>query len=87
MCPVLVLTRKRSETIRIGDQIVVKVIQTGRKTVKIGIEAPANVRVLRSELCSTEMPAQLHTSLTELLRQRQTGSTVKAPSQPEKHDN
>lgn len=47
----LVLTRKKSEMIQIGEQIVVKVIHTGRNTVKIGIEAPVNVRVLRAELC------------------------------------
>ena len=46
----LVLTRKRSEIIRIGEDIFVKVIRTGRSSVKIGIEAPANVRVLRGEL-------------------------------------
>jgi carbon storage regulator len=37
--------------IQIGDDIIVKVIRTGRGTVKIGIEAPAHVRVLRAELC------------------------------------
>ena len=47
----LVLTRKQSEMIQIGDDIVIKVIRTGKSTVKIGIEAPANVRVLRAELC------------------------------------
>lgn len=46
----LVLTRKRSEKIRIGDNIVIKVIKAGRNTVKIGIEAPSDVRVLREEL-------------------------------------
>lgn len=46
----LVLTRKRSETIRIGDDIVVKVIHTGRGSVKLGIAAPTQVKVLRSEL-------------------------------------
>jgi carbon storage regulator len=46
----LVLTRKRAETIQIGDQIFIKVIRTGRTSVKIGIEAPANVRVIRGEL-------------------------------------
>jgi len=46
----LVLTRKRAETIQIGDQILIKVIRTGRTSVKIGIEAPANVRVIRGEL-------------------------------------
>ena len=47
----LVLTRKRSEMIRIGDDIVIKVIKTGNGAVKLGIEAPQNVRVLRAELC------------------------------------
>jgi carbon storage regulator len=47
----LVLTRKRSEVIQIGDDIVIKVIKTGRGAVKIGVEAPAHVRVLRGELC------------------------------------
>lgn len=46
----LVLTRKKNEMIQIGNDIVVKVISTGRGKVKLGIEAPANVRVLRSEL-------------------------------------
>ena len=46
----LVLTRKRSEMIRIGDDIVIKVIKSSRSCVKIGIEAPSNVRVLRAEL-------------------------------------
>lgn len=47
----LVLTRKQSEMIQIGDDVVVKVIRTGKSTVKIGIEAPDHVRVLRAELC------------------------------------
>ena len=47
----LVLTRKRSEKIHIGRDIVIKVIKTGRSTVKLGIEAPTNVRVMRGELC------------------------------------
>lgn len=46
----LVLTRKSSEMIRIGDNIVIKVISTGKNSVKIGIEAPQCVRVLRAEL-------------------------------------
>ena len=47
----LVLTRKQGEKIQIGENIVVKVIKTGKTTVKIGIEAPADVRVMRAELC------------------------------------
>lgn len=46
----LVLTRKKNEMIHIGEGIVIKVIHTGHNTVKIGIEAPREIRVLRSEL-------------------------------------
>ena len=47
----LVLSRKKSEMIRIGENIVIKVIRTGHGTVKLGIDAPADVRILRGELC------------------------------------
>lgn len=46
----LVLTRKHGEAIKIGNEIIIKVIQTGKGTVKLGIEAPAHIRVLRAEL-------------------------------------
>jgi len=49
----LVLTRKTSEMIQIGESIVVKVIHAGKNMVKIGIEAPNEVRILRAELCET----------------------------------
>ena len=50
----LVLTRKKNETIHIGGNVVVKVIATGRGKVKIGIEAPETVRVRRGELNPVE---------------------------------
>ena len=52
----LVLTRKAEETIRIGDDIVVKVIRTGNGSVKIGIEAPVSIRVMRGELLEEKHP-------------------------------
>lgn len=55
----LVLTRKTAETIQIGDNIVVKVIRTGKGTVKIGIEAPNDVRVIRGELTTQDEPARV----------------------------
>jgi carbon storage regulator CsrA len=36
--------------IQIGDDVIIKVIDTDRRWVKIGIEAPDNVRVMRAEL-------------------------------------
>ena len=56
----LVLTRKKSETIHIGNGIVIKVIQTGSGSIKLGIDAPADVRVLRGEVA--EAAAQLEQS-------------------------
>ena len=45
----LVLARKRSERILIGDDIVVTICKIGNEIVKVGIEAPPNVRVIREE--------------------------------------
>ena len=55
----LVLTRKSDESIRIGEDIVIKVIRTGKGSVKLGIAAPADVRVLRGELAdeAADVPA------------------------------
>ncbi|MGI9455554.1 MAG: carbon storage regulator [Aeoliella sp.] len=46
----LVLTRKPQEKIRIGDEIVVTVLRTKGNAVRLGIEAPHDVRVLRGEI-------------------------------------
>jgi carbon storage regulator CsrA len=46
----LVLTRKHQETIRIGDHITITVLKTKGKTVRLGIEAPVEVPVIRGEL-------------------------------------
>jgi len=48
----LVLTRKRHEMIRIGEDIVIRVIRTGPGSVKLGVEAPPDIRVVRGELVS-----------------------------------
>ena len=46
----LVLTRKHQEKIRIGDHITITVLKTKGKTVRLGIEAPAEIPVIRGEL-------------------------------------
>lgn len=46
----LVLTRKQGERIRIGENIVITVVRTKGKTVRIGIQAPTHVPVLRGEI-------------------------------------
>jgi carbon storage regulator CsrA len=46
----LVLTRKHQEKIRIGDHITITVLKMKGKAVRLGIEAPAEVPVVRGEL-------------------------------------
>ena len=46
----LVLSRKIGEQLLIGDSIVVTVVRIGPHDVRIGIEAPAEVEIVRSEL-------------------------------------
>jgi carbon storage regulator len=47
---VLVLTRKKNEIIKIGDNITVTIVSTNGYQVKVGIEAPPDVAVDRLEL-------------------------------------
>lgn len=46
----LILTRKSGETIRIGDDIAVSVIEIRGNQVRLGITAPRNVTVHRQEV-------------------------------------
>jgi carbon storage regulator len=46
----LVLSRKESQRIRLGDSIVVTIVKISGDKVRVGIEAPADVLVLRDEL-------------------------------------
>jgi len=46
----LVLTRKQNEGILIGSDIVVTVINIDGDKIRLGIEAPKNIRVIREEL-------------------------------------
>jgi carbon storage regulator CsrA len=46
----LVLSRKQQEQIKIGDQITVTIVRVKGNTVRVGIEAPRDVRVIRAEL-------------------------------------
>jgi carbon storage regulator len=46
----LILTRRKGETIRIGDVIEVTVLGVKGKQVRLGIAAPQNVAVHREEV-------------------------------------
>ena len=46
----LVLTRKREQKIRIGSDVVIKVLKVQGDQVSIGIEAPKSLPIVREEL-------------------------------------
>lgn len=72
----LVLTRKQSEKIRIGDNITITVIRMKGKSVRLGIEAPNSVSVLRGELAfDTEDEANIHCESDEDLLSKDQAAT------------
>jgi carbon storage regulator len=50
-----VIRRKIGQSIRIGEQIVVEVLDATPNRVKLGVHAPAEVRVARAEVLIAEM--------------------------------
>ncbi|NLT50039.1 MAG: carbon storage regulator CsrA [Ignavibacteria bacterium] len=46
----LVLSRRENEKIRIGSDIIVKIVTISENQVKLGIEAPPEVKVMREEV-------------------------------------
>jgi carbon storage regulator len=46
----LVITRKNGERICIGDDVTVTVLDVAGSSVRLGIEAPSDVRVFRYEI-------------------------------------
>jgi len=46
----LVLTRKSDESIKIGDDITITIVEIKGNSVRIGIQAPSHLRIYRKEL-------------------------------------
>ena len=49
----LVITRKTAESFIIGDDIRINILGVNGDKIKIGIDAPKNVRIMRSEVYET----------------------------------
>jgi len=62
----LVLARKTDESIVIGDNIVVKIISVENGVVKIGIDAPKEVSIIRNELIEEVKESNKAASLEEI---------------------
>ena len=53
----LVLTRKLQETIKIGDQVTIHILRVKGNTVRLGIDAPRQIRIMRGELADKQAVA------------------------------
>lgn len=53
----LVLTRKAKQQIQLGENIVITILQVRGQAVRVGIEAPHEVRVVRSEIADKSAQA------------------------------
>ena len=56
----LILARKENEEILLGNDIKVVVVSISKRTVKLGIEAPRNTMILRSELANDIKNENIH---------------------------
>jgi len=50
----LVLSRKESERIKLGEDIVLTIVRVAGDRVRLGIQAPPNLLILREELDPVE---------------------------------
>ena len=51
----LVITRHPGQSIHIGDDIVIDIISVHRSIVKIGIDAPEDVKIYRDEIAPSNV--------------------------------
>ena len=52
----LILTRRQNESIVVGDDVVVRILRVQGGRVRIGIQAPDNIRVSRFEIPFDQPP-------------------------------
>jgi carbon storage regulator len=77
----LVLTRKLGEVIRVGDTVTVRVLEVKGNQVRLGVEAPAEVRIYREEVYRAIRKENEEAAL----RQAGVLDEVTSTSQREKH--
>lgn len=71
----LVISRKPGDKLILGDDIEICILEVSGEKVKIGINAPKNVRIARSELLETqnaniEAQQSAQSDLVDLLKNR-----------------
>jgi carbon storage regulator len=76
----LVLSRKKNTRILIGDNIVVTIVEVRGETVKVGIDAPRELNIIREELIGIEPSDKNQTSQSVCDKTGQQGLSDIEPS-------
>jgi carbon storage regulator len=50
----LVITRRKNETVHIGDDVHITIVRTSGDKVRLGIQAPAGVQIIRDDANNTD---------------------------------
>lgn len=72
----LVITRKKDEGFLIGENIKITVVDVSGDRIKIGIDAPKDVKIIRNELYDTEklnVQAAVHKPSADILAKLMSG--------------
>lgn len=81
----LILTRKTSEVIMIGDHVRIKVISVQDGQAKIGIEAPRELKIYRAELYEQIQQQNVKaTKISKTFAAKAAGMLAAGPKQPKK---
>lgn len=78
----LVLTRKHNETLSIGNDIVITIVRVQGDSVRIGIQAPKDIRIMRSELIGTPQEATIASPKTSKPAANEKRDSKKAEQAP-----
>jgi carbon storage regulator len=79
----LVLTRKAKQQIQIGPYVTVTILQVKGQAVRVGIEAPKDVCVLRTELAEKLADGGFNPTVTAALEKVDRESEISSPSDNE----
>jgi len=60
----LILTRRKNETLRIGDDILITIVDIQGDQIRLGIAAPREVSILRQELYEAVRDSNARAALT-----------------------
>ncbi len=69
----LVFRRQQGESFRVGESVEVRILQVGRSHVKIGVIAPREIEIYRTELSKLNRQALVRDWKNPAVRQRLQG--------------